>query len=202
MEYRRIRQDEFQQVVDLQNRNLISVLNPEDQLEGFLATQFTLEQFKQMDNALCIVVCVNDNKICGYLCASTIAFNQQFVFPAAMLERCSRILYQNKSIMSYRFFIPSPTCIEREYRGQEVFNDLCKKLVEHLPYEYELAVTFVSTKNLRSLQAIKKVGMEVIDEFEINDNRFWILVCPSLGEQGFRSGKKLHCTKKVFVDNS
>jgi hypothetical protein len=178
IEFRRVITSDFEQLVDLQNRNLISILNESEQLTGFLATAFTRQQFQEMDRELCISVCVDAGMIRGYLCASTLEFNKNFIFPAAMIAHASHILYNKKPLLSYRCFVSSPVCIEREYRGGGVFKRLCKKLIEHIPEEYELAISLISMQNNRSLDASTAVGMQIVAEFSLDGKSFWILVCP------------------------
>jgi hypothetical protein len=173
--YRRPQSADFEQMVELQNRNLISVLEPLEAQDGFLATAFTVEQFKEIDRGLCVFVAVDKDTVCGYLCASTPEFNQDFPILSLMLECCSTLLYHGKPLTDYRYFIASPVCIERAYRGKMVFAHLADKILNCIPKDYELIVTLISEKNTRSLHATEKMGLKIIDRFLAGDHYFYIL---------------------------
>jgi hypothetical protein len=75
MDYRRALPEDFAAIVELQNRNLEWNLDERARSDGFLSTAFSIEQFKRMDEEVAIVVSVDAGKLCGYVCASTPAFN-------------------------------------------------------------------------------------------------------------------------------
>ncbi|EKD55365.1 MAG: acetyltransferase, GNAT family [uncultured bacterium] len=166
----------FEQIFSLQNKNLISVVDQKDRQNGFLSTIFTQEQFQVMNKSLGIMVALKNDVVCGYLCATTIEFNQAFSFPAAMIKNCEDLFYQNRSLNAYQYFIASPMCIDKNFRGKEVFLNLCKALLAIIPKQYELAVSLISTENNRSLSASKKAGAKIIKQFEEQNKKFWILL--------------------------
>jgi hypothetical protein len=174
--YRRPQLGDFDQMVALQRRNLISALDPLDREDGFLATAFTAKQFQEIDNSLGIFVAVDEDKVCGYLCASTPAFNQNFPIPKAMLERCATLFYHGQRITNYRYVIASPACIEKSYRRTYVFLRLAERILSFISNQHELILTLISEKNTQSLHSAQKMGMEIIDQFDVEEQRFYILV--------------------------
>ena len=177
MKYCRPFPHHFDLLVALQNKNLISALNETERKEGFLSTAFTKEQFQLMDHLLGIIVCLENDIVCGYLCATTIEFNLAFPIPAAMIENCANLQYKDRPLNSYQYVVASPSCIDKNYRGKDIFVNLCKKLSAIIPAQYELTVSLVSTKNNTSLAAVKKIGLKPIQQFVKDGEEFWILVC-------------------------
>ncbi len=178
MEYRRPNPEDFQQIVELQNRNLRLNLSADDLTDGFLGTAFTIDQFKEMDRSIAVVVAIENDKICGYLCASTPEFNESTPAPSAMLKACSRITYKGKVLTDYKFFVATPICIDKKYRGTGVYIGLCQKILELIPHEHELAVGFIHTENHRHLKAREKMDLEIVGQFSLGENTFHIIVRP------------------------
>ncbi len=179
MEYRRVHSEDFEQIVALQNKNLVEILDQTEQKDGFLSAAFSVEEFQAMDEDLCVVVCVDAGQVCGYACASSVEYNQQFPLVAAMIERFQKIHYQAKPLTSYRSFIYGPVCIDKAYRGQGVLTGLfnqMQKLLRERESPPELLIVLISAQNERSLKAHQKLGIEMIDQFLFKDKLFWVLV--------------------------
>lgn len=186
MEYRRPIANDFEQMVELQNKNLVSTLEQSDKADGFLSAAFSAEQFHDMDKDLCVVVCTHMHKVCGYLCATSIEYNETVPLVATMLKRYSEIHYQGKTLAEYQSAICGPLCIDKEFRGQNILLHLYNYLSQFLRIEHknlELLITCIANDNGRSINANKKLGAELVGEFEFNKNPFSILVYPSLFNQ-------------------
>jgi len=174
--FRRIREGDFEKVAALQDQNLFSVLSEADRQNGFLSTKFTPQNFREMNDSIGIAVALDGEKICGYLCASTLNHNLQFPFPAAAIAHAMEISYQGKNLKNYNCFMANPLCIDKDYRGIGVINGLCDEVIKFAAKNYDLALSFIADANQRSLQASKKVGMEALEKFSLNGNEFWIVV--------------------------
>jgi hypothetical protein len=177
MKYRRVVSSDFQKMVELQNQNLYSVLSEEEQRDGVLLTAFREEDFRLMDQDLCIVVALEaSEKLCGYLCASSLDPNSDFLFIRRMAERCVDLYHRGKALIHYKICIASPICIDRDHRGNLVFLKLCNALLERLPETYELAITLISVKNSKSLSSCLAINFRIIDRFWVAENEFFLLV--------------------------
>jgi hypothetical protein len=178
MDYRRALPEDFAAIVDLQNRNLEWNLDQQMRYDGFLSTAFSIEQFKRMDEEVAIVVGVDAGKLCGYVCASTPAFNRSMPFPAAMLEYAAQTIYRDKALTSYDLCVTTPICIDRDYRGSGAYLGLCYKMLELVWGRYDLAVGFISTANARHLHAIQKMAWVKPGVFEKDGHSFVLIVLP------------------------
>jgi ribosomal protein S18 acetylase RimI-like enzyme len=184
--YRRARQDDFAAIADLQNKNLAWNLAADERAEGFLSTAFSIDQFRQMDQEVAVIVALDGAQLCGYICASTPAFNMSMPFPAAMLKHASGIVYDGKALMDRRLCVTSPICIDRAHRGRGIYLGLCRTMIGLIAGRYDLAVAFVSTANERHLRAVSKMAFDRLGEFEKDGHRFLLIVypLPSPGEAG------------------
>lgn len=178
MEFRRPLNNDFEKMVTLQNENLFSVLQQSEKQNGFLSAAFTAKQFQTMDNDLCVVVCAEEEKIIGYACASSIDYNKKIPLIAIMLKHFSEINFKNKMLSEYNSFVYGPACIDKPFRGKGILEVLFKNLQKSILQEHpqlELLTTIISTDNERSVSAHKKLGMEIVGQFEFSNQAFWIL---------------------------
>lgn len=175
MDYKKASNTDFQGILDLQRKNFIANLTDSEKKDGFLSVEFTKEQFETMNNQTGIVVCKNNDIIYGYLCASSLEFNQSFELPSAMIALYPELKYKDRPLNQYRSIVAGPWCIERDSRGKNIFINMWRVLNEIVVKDIELIITFISIDNLRSLQAAKKIGMEEIATFKFKSNEFCIL---------------------------
>ncbi len=170
--------EDFQQIFDLQNNNLVTSLSESDLKDGFLSASFTLDELQSMNDNICIMTCFSGMDLCGYQVATTLEFNKSSPLITAMMQQFSQITYKGKNISEYDCFIAGPTCIDKKYRGQGIFPQLVAAVFDFLKQMSNpprLRISFASESNLRSLNALKKVGCEIIGEFEFDTNKFMII---------------------------
>lgn len=181
MKYQRAHSEDFEQIVILQNKYQASSLSSSDKTDGFLSGAFSVEQLKSMDEDIGVFVCKDKDLVRGYLCAGSVKYNKGVPIVAAMLDCFPHINYQGKTLSTYNIAISGPVCIDKDYRGQGLFFSLYHHLTTFLLSErpeLELYVVFVSTQNQRSINAHKKLGMEIVGQFSFNKDHFVILAVP------------------------
>ena len=159
MQFRRPLPQDFPKMVQLHHQNLLTNLTPSEQASGFLSASFSEEQFQAMDRDLCVAVCADSDKVCGYACAASIQYNQSIPLVAAMIARFPEIVYQGRPFSSYHPFIYGPVCIDRAYRGQGILSRLVEALLNFLPQDFDLLTSFISKDNQRSIHAHQKLGI-------------------------------------------
>ncbi|PWY55408.1 N-acetyltransferase [Legionella qingyii] len=181
MKYERPLLNDFEQIVVLQNENLISRLSSSEKADGYLSEAFSVEQLKSMDEDICVFVCKDKERVCGYICVNSVEYNKNIPLVASMLDCFPDITYQGKPLSTYNIAISGPVCIDKAYRGQGLFFNLYNKLSEFLLNErpeLELYVVLISSQNLRSVNAHKKLGMEDVGAFSFDKNDFLIMAVP------------------------
>lgn len=176
MQFRRARLDDFEAIVELQNQNLHHAVNRSDLASGFLATAYSADHFKQMNEEIAVVVCEHNQKICGYLGAGNIQFYQQFPIAAVMLNRLDCVTFRGAALELSRVLVANPVCIAHTYRGDGVYLQLCQTLFAYLPRYYDLAVTLVPVENKRSYIATSRLGFETLEQFELNGMMFHTMI--------------------------
>jgi hypothetical protein len=88
--------------------------------DGFLSTAFSIEQFKEMDREIAVVVGYDGDRLCGYVCASLLTFNGCMPFPAAMLRYArEQGVYRGKPLAAYDFCVTNPIRIDKPIAARE-----------------------------------------------------------------------------------
>jgi len=174
MQFRRAQNSDLDALVALQNKYSVvfdSTLNRQD---GFLSSSFTAEDFAAFNNDLAIVVCVpgGTQKLLGFVCCSTMEFNQRLGLPKTMMARFDQAILDGRPLANWSCAIAGPVVVDKASRGTGVFVRLYEELWRLLPARYEVAVALVSRGNPRSLAAHKKIGMVPVDQFVYNDKTY------------------------------
>lgn len=175
MEFRRATANDYAAVYDLQNRNLRTRLTASERSDGFLSAAFRIEDYEALNEDLCVLVCVEEKRVLGFLVASTIKFNQKFALSTAMVARYPQAIYDGRALDSYQSCVAGPVCVEREQRGRGIFPGMYHRLFELLPPEYDLAVVLIAKDNPRSFNAHTKIGFQQVEQFQFNARTFDIL---------------------------
>ena len=163
-------------ILNLQSQNLLSNLAPTELDNGFVTTSFTPVLLQQLLNKTCVFVAEDEGKIVGYLLAGDWEFFSQWEIFRVMLDRLPKLGFQGQKITVENSFQYGPICIHRSVRGTTVFPDLFAKMRSNFAPKFPIGITFINKLNQRSFAAhTRKLDLEIIDEFELNNNLFYIL---------------------------
>lgn len=176
MIFRKAQSKDFPKILALQQQNLFENLSEEERKDGFLSTAFPLEHFENMNAEIGIAVAYENEELAGYLCSSTLELNEKFPFPKAAIAHAKILEFKGKKLSEYSCFFANPLCINKNFRGEGVILGLTATVINFIPKEYNLALSFISKKNPRSLYASKKVGMQEIGSFVLGENEFVVVV--------------------------
>jgi hypothetical protein len=172
-EYRRLGSTDLSQLEDLQKRNLQSNLDLSDRSSGFLSDTIPRDTIIEMDGNLAVIVCVENSDLLGFLCASSLEFNQGLALPAKMISRLEPVEFHGKKVASLEGFVAGPVCVEKERRGQGIFAGLYECLFVTTKDRFDVAVSLIDCANEPSLRAHQKVGYEIVDMFSYDGQEFY-----------------------------
>ena len=172
--YRRLEEGDLDAVLILQEQNL--VWNLKNHANGFLSTQFSAADFRAMNEELCVMVALDGQHVCAYLCASLPEFHQSPLWRILRESYAGRI-YDSKSLGSYRVCFGSPMCIDEVYRGCGIFEGLCYFMIEQYlkPY-YEVILSFLPEQNLRCWGASQRIGFKKQFIFEMGGKNYQVML--------------------------
>jgi hypothetical protein len=177
IQYCKATPSDFEGILRLQHQNLMTTLHGKDLSQGFLSIEFTREQLHKINSELGIFVALQGKEVIGYLMAESVEFAGGSPLMAHLLKMIKEFVFNHVPLSSCHLFVYGPVCIDRRHRGRRVLEELFNVMLQALQGQYDVGVAFVSSLNLRSFNAHKnKLGMQVVDEFEFNGQKYWTLV--------------------------
>ena len=183
MKYRNAALRDISGVSALQGKYHVSTIGEADKPDGFVTTLFTEEQFKNLiekENGLAIA-CDGD-KIIGYAMAASWDYWSEWPLFQHMIEDLPNTSYLGEVLTLENSYQYGPICVDKKYRGTDVFPNLFEFSRQEMLERYPIMITFINQINPRSIRAHEKVGMDLIKEFEFNDNQYY--------ELGYDTSKK------------
>ncbi|MDO1446158.1 GNAT family N-acetyltransferase [Rhodocytophaga aerolata] len=154
--------EHIHQIVELQQQNLAGNLTDEQKRsQGFVTLVHTDNVLQRMNNTEPSIIALDENKIAGYCLAMTESFAEEFPDLQPMYQEITRMQAEN-TLPAKPYITIGQVCVAQEYRGQGVFDSLYEAFKKQFSQRYAFAVTEVSARNQRSLQAHKRVGFTVI----------------------------------------
>jgi len=173
---RRLEPHDLPALLALQEANLFANLSADERGDGFLSAPFSAEQFSQMACEVAVMVADDGGEVAGYLCASSLAFNQRVPLLAVMIECFPRIRFLGRALSAQRCFVYGPVCVARARRGSGVLRGLYGALRDAVAGDYDAGTLFIAQDNPRSLAAhADGLGMARVGEFGFAGRDYWIL---------------------------
>ncbi len=177
MEFRNATIDDIKGVSELQKKYHVSTVSEEDKKDGFVTTEFTEQQFKNIiekENGLTIAC--DNGKIVAYAMAASWHFWKEWPMFQQMIKDLPTVKYNGKQLTIDDSFQYGPVCIDKAYRGKNIVCNLFETSRREMKQRFEVMVTFINITNPRSFAAhTKKVGFEVVKEFDYNNNHYYEL---------------------------
>jgi hypothetical protein len=167
-------------VLSLQEKYLITNIPLEKRSGGFVTTPFTPEQIQQAIALDGLFVAVQDNLIAGYVFAADWNFFSQWPIFPYMVARIPRLSFGDFKLTAENTFQYGPICIDSAFRGSDVLHGLFAVMSKRLALKFPVGLTFINKQNERSFAAhTKKLSLLVVDQFEFNNNEFYMLAFPT-----------------------
>ncbi len=169
---------EIQQLLDLQQKNLTKNISEDvanDQ--GFVTVVHNFDLLSRMNQAVPQIIAKDGDKVIGYALVMPESFRFDIPVLTAMFTMLDELEYEGRLIKNTAYYAMGQICVAEGYRGQGVFDGLYDKHKSELSNRFELCVTEIAKRNLRSLAAHKRVGFEIIHEyFDVNYPELWEVV--------------------------
>jgi hypothetical protein len=152
-------------ILDLQSKNLYTNLSELERKNGFV----TIAQTG-------VFVAEKEGAIVGYVFAGSWDYFAQWPIFPLMVSRFPQLSFHGAEVTAGESFQYGPVCIDRQLRGSGLLVELFELMRSHFALRFPIGVTFINQRNQRSLAAhIRKLGLEIIDEFEFGGNSFYSL---------------------------
>jgi len=169
---------DLDKTLELHYRYQVDSIAQEDKRDGFVTTPFTKEQLTDLiEKEQGLFIAVEDGEVIAYVMAASWQFWSLWPMFRHMIEGLHHLEYLGQTLSVDNSYQYGPVCIDKRVRGSGVLEQLFDLSREHMSKRYPILVTFINKINPRSFQAhTRKLGLEVIQEFEFNNNHYYELV--------------------------
>lgn len=165
---------DIDQILDLQDKNLVTRIAESDKIHGFVTTPFEKSQLEHLITLGGMFVAQMEHRVVGYAAAAHWDYFQGRPMFDLMICRFEKRDFNGKNITRANSFQYGPVCIAKEVRGSGVFQSLFDEMERVMKRRFEVGTTFINKINVRSYEAhTRKMGLQVIDEFDFGGNEYW-----------------------------
>jgi hypothetical protein len=177
MEYKQAGIEDIDGVLQLHNRYQIDTILEEDKKDGFVTTSFTKEQLiKLIEEENGLFIAKEGEHVVAYAMAASWSFWSNWPIFIYMIDNLSKFNYTGELLTTENSYQYGPVCVDKEYRGSGVVAGIFEYSWGIMSKRFRILVTFINKKNPRSFNAhSKKIGLDVIGEFEFNGNNYYEL---------------------------
>ena len=167
---------DLEQIIALQRANLVRNLTTEEwKDQGFVTVVHTIDLLIQMHSIAPAVVVKDEGRVVAY--ALVLRRECREIMPVfdRRFEAIDRLEWQGKPMNDLRYYIMGQICVDKEYRGKGLFDELYRKHKEAYSNNFDLIVTEIATRNTRSIRAHERVGFKTFSHYT-DDRDDWAVV--------------------------
>lgn len=166
--------DELLEILALQRENLREELSlNEKQKEGFVTLQHDFEILKRMNDHCAHCIAKYNGKVVGYALSMLQDFKKDIPLLIPMFKEIDEIINAQKRSKNY--IVMGQICIDKSMRGKGVFRGLYAYMEKEFSTTFDAIITEVDTNNIRSSNAHKAVGFQLLKKYTAN-NQLWEII--------------------------
>jgi len=166
--------NDLEQILDLQRKNLSENITQEIAAnQGFVTVKHTLDLLRKMNALTPQTIAKAGTALVGYALVMTKQFRADIPVLEPMFTKLAHIAFDGKAISKYDFYVMGQICIDGAHRGTGIFDALYSGQRKQLAGRYELCVTEVAARNIRSLKAHQRVGFRSVLEYTAPNGETW-----------------------------
>lgn len=164
-------------ILELQRQNLKQDLTPEQiKTQGFVTVSHSLDDLEKLHGYEPNIVAKDGDVIAAYVLAMTDQSKRDIPRLVEMYESFDHIIYQGKPISDYHYVVVGQVCVGYDYRGKGLFDKCYHAYKDYFKGRYDFAITEIASINLRSMNAHKRIGFEVIYTYTDSSDVEWNVV--------------------------
>ena len=168
---------EIEGILGLQQANLPSQLNPQEQIqEGFVTIRHTFELLKRMNQDGGHIIVKDHDQVKAYALYLHPAMMPKVEFLGETYKFLQAFEWNGKKAIDHNFVFMGQICVDKSLRGQGYFRKLYEAFKQEYGKNFEWCFTLVALRNQRSLTAHKKIGFETMYTMVDPDAEPWELI--------------------------
>lgn len=170
-------EEELKGILSLQKANLWENMSPEEIAnEGFVTLHHNLNLLKRLNSIEPHLVSKDEGKVIAYVLTMTKKSREEISDLFPMFKEFDKTLYEGKLISEYNYMIVGQVCVDKNYRGSGVFDQIYSAYRKVYSPKYNFAITEIDAANQRSLAAHKRIGFKVVHEYHTRTGKHWFIV--------------------------
>jgi hypothetical protein len=175
MEYKIAELCDIVATLKLHAKYQVDTIDEEDKKDGFVTTAFTKEELTELiTQEQGLFIAKDGEEVLAYVMAASWNFWSQWAMFEHMIKDLPNLEYLGQTLSVDNSYQYGPICIDKCFRGTAILKNIFNFSLTEMHKRYPILVTFVNKVNPRSYEAHKrKLGLEVIQEFEFNGNEYW-----------------------------
>ena len=178
MIYKTATLDDIEATLKLHAKYQIDTIKEEDKKDGFVTTPFTKEELKELiEQEQGLFIAKEGDEVKAYVMSASWQFWSKWDMFSFMIKNLDKVVYNDVKLTVENSYQYGPICIDKSVRGSEVLPNIFNFALENMAKRYPILVTFINQINMRSFNAHKKLGLDIVDEFTYNNNRYWEFCC-------------------------
>ncbi|RZJ80019.1 MAG: GNAT family N-acetyltransferase [Flavobacterium sp.] len=164
-------------IIALQKQNLRTDLSPEEIKEqGFVTVSHSLDDLEKMHQHEPNVIAKDGNQVVAYILGMTEQSKNDIPRLVEMYESFDHIEYKGKPVANYQYIVVGQVCVDKNYRGQGLFDKCYENYRACFNKNYEFAITEIASINLRSMKAHERIGFKTIYSYTDASDTEWNVV--------------------------
>jgi len=167
---------DLQQILQLQLANLPKNISAaEAKNQGFVTVHHSLEILHAMNRPHPHIIAKEANHVIGYALVMLQKFKDTIPVLKPMFHKINSLSFHDQPLSTINYFVMGQVCVDKNYRGQGVFNGLYQQMRKEMAPLFDCIITEIATRNTRSMRAHQKVGFEVISIYSTEQEE-WAIV--------------------------
>jgi hypothetical protein len=182
MNYKVAEISDIEATLRLHAKYQIDSIREEDKKDGFVTTAFTKEELTQLiEQEQGLFIAKEGDDVLAYVMSASWDFWSKWAMFQYMIADLPNLSYKGQQLTTQNSYQYGPICIDKSVRGTAVLSNIFNFALKEMSKRYPILITFVNQINPRSFEAHhRKLGLDIIQEFEFNGNRYWELGCETL----------------------
>ncbi|WP_341226223.1 GNAT family N-acetyltransferase [uncultured Arcticibacterium sp.] len=164
------RDEDLRGILALQAANLRQNLSQEEmETQGFVTLEYDFDFLKVMPANNHHIIAKDGDKVVGYVLLMDRSTNHLMKEGAGIFPIFHEVVYKGKQFGDTNYVSVGQVCVDKNYAGQGLMRRMYNQYRDSYKGIYDLAMTDVSSKNARSLNAHLKTGFEIVKTFDEPD---------------------------------
>jgi len=169
---------DIENILKLHAKYQLATIDEADKKDGFVTTGFSVEELQSIiEEEQGLFIATENDIVLGYVMSASWQFWSKWPMFAHMIKDLPNLKYLGQTLSVDNSYQYGPICIDKSVRGTTILKEIFDFARVEMAKCYPILVTFINKINPRSYAAhTRKLGLEVIQEFEYNNNHYYELV--------------------------